>query len=91
MGGQCMWTRAELKERAKGCLRQYYWAAFLVSLIFSIIGGLGGVNIDSESIDTFFHIDTSEVVEDMAEGDLFLLENYESKGGLTDQIDKSQL
>lgn len=47
MGGQCMWTRAELKERAKGCLRQYYWAAFLVSLIFSIIGGLGGVNIDS--------------------------------------------
>lgn len=42
-----MWTRAELKERAKGCLRQYYWAAFLVSLIFSIIGGLGGVNIDS--------------------------------------------
>lgn len=30
-------------------------------------------------------------IVDMAEGDLFLLENYESKGGLTDQIDKSQL
>lgn len=30
-------------------------------------------------------------IVDMAEGDLFLLENYESKAGLTDQIDKSQL
>lgn len=30
-------------------------------------------------------------IVDMAEGDLFLLENLESKGGLTDQIDKSQL
>jgi len=30
-------------------------------------------------------------IVDMAEGDLFLLENFESKGGLTDQIDKSQL
>ena len=79
-----MWTRAELKERAKGCLRQYYWAAFLVSLIFSIIGGLGGVNIDSESIDTFFHIDTSEVVEDMAEGDfsyeLFAYDDWGNAG-----------
>ena len=26
-----MWTRAELKERAKACLRKYYWAAFAVS------------------------------------------------------------
>ena len=31
-----MWTRAELKERAKACLRKYYWAAFAVSLVFSL-------------------------------------------------------
>ena len=31
-----MWTRAELKDRAKMCLSRYYWAAFLVSLIFAI-------------------------------------------------------
>ncbi len=29
-----MWTRAELKNRAKMCLSRYYWAAFAVSLIF---------------------------------------------------------
>ena len=36
-----MWTRAELKERAKACLRKYYWAAFAVSLVFSLISGIG--------------------------------------------------
>lgn len=30
-------------------------------------------------------------IVDMAEGDLFLLENFESKGGLSDQIDATQL
>ena len=37
-----MWTRAELKDRAKMCLSRYYWAAFLVSLIFAILSGFGG-------------------------------------------------
>lgn len=36
-----MCTRAELKARAKECLRKYYWMAFLVSLIASILGGGG--------------------------------------------------
>ena len=48
-----MWTRAELKERAKGCLRRYYWAAFLVSLIFSIVSAFSGVSVDSDSLDFF--------------------------------------
>ena len=48
-----MWTRAELKERAKGCLRRYYWAAFLVSLIFSIVSAFSGVSVDSDSMDYF--------------------------------------
>lgn len=37
-----MWTREELKTRAKSNLKKYYWAAFAVSLIFSIIYGFGG-------------------------------------------------
>ena len=37
-----MWTRAELKKRAKTCLKRYFWAAFAVSLIFGIINGFGG-------------------------------------------------
>lgn len=33
------WTRAELKSRAKGCLRIYYWPAFAVSLILAVVTG----------------------------------------------------
>ena len=37
-----MWTRKELKDYAKGFLRQYYWEAFLVVLITTILtSGLG--------------------------------------------------
>lgn len=32
-----MWSRAELKYRAKDALRGHYWAAFLVALVFELI------------------------------------------------------
>lgn len=34
-----MLTRAELKSRAKACLRHYYWWAFLACLIAGLLGG----------------------------------------------------
>ena len=34
-----MWTRAELKNRAKNVLKGNYWPAFLVSLVIIITGG----------------------------------------------------
>lgn len=34
-----MWTRAELKDRAKACMKKYYWMAFLACLIVGILGG----------------------------------------------------
>ncbi|QNK56851.1 DUF975 family protein [Paenibacillus sp. PAMC21692] len=37
-----MWTRAELKQRAKNVLRTTYWKAFLVSIILLFVGGGGG-------------------------------------------------
>lgn len=39
-----MWTRRDLKERAKGTLRKYYWQAFVVALVLMIVGGtsIGG-------------------------------------------------
>lgn len=40
-----MWTRAELKTRAKDVLRKSYWKAFLVSLILSLLAG-GGLNFN---------------------------------------------
>lgn len=37
-----MWSRSELKERAKKALSGTYWKAFGISLILSFIGGGGG-------------------------------------------------
>jgi uncharacterized membrane protein len=37
-----MWTRAELKSRAKDVLRSIYWSAFGVSLVIAIFSGGGG-------------------------------------------------
>lgn len=34
-----MWSRRELKDRAKACLRRYYWMAFLASLVVGVLGG----------------------------------------------------
>ena len=37
-----MWTRAELKKRAKAVLKNIYWRAFGVGLVIAIAGGLDG-------------------------------------------------
>jgi len=37
-----MWTRADLKKRAWTGLKQYYWMAFLISLVMAITQGIGG-------------------------------------------------
>lgn len=37
-----MASRAELKQRAKNCLRKYYWKAFFVCLLAGILGGAAG-------------------------------------------------
>ena len=34
-----MWTRVELKSKAKDFLRMYYWKAFLVAFMIFIVGG----------------------------------------------------
>lgn len=42
-----MWTRAELKTRAKNVLKTSYWKAFLVSIIIGIVGADSGGSSDS--------------------------------------------
>lgn len=37
-----MWSRAELKEKAKAVLRTNYWEAFGVSIVIALAGGNGG-------------------------------------------------
>lgn len=44
-----MWSRRELKERAKEILNLNYWKAVLVSLIFAFIGGNGGLSVSVSS------------------------------------------
>lgn len=45
-----MWSRKELKERAKGVLREIYWSAFGVSIVIALAGGNGwGGNGSSQS------------------------------------------
>lgn len=63
-----MWTREELKTRAKINLKKYYWAAFAVSLIFSVISGFGGGNsggsIDSDNTSGYENFGAAVIGQD---------------------------
>ena len=68
-----MWTRAELKAKAKFALKRNYWKAVLVAIIMALcFGGTGGsvssddVNIDSDSGSVSI---TDSFVEGFKEGD----------------------
>jgi len=59
-----MWSRAELKDKAKAVLRINYWKAFLISLVIVIAGGDsrsggsssgGGASNNSSSNDGIIH------------------------------------
>ena len=39
-----MWVRADLKRRAKQCLRGYYWAAVIAGIRFRLLQYAGGTN-----------------------------------------------
>lgn len=61
-----MWTRAELKERAKMCLSRYYWTAFLVSLIFAILSGFGSSTGNIQRVTSYI---TQSTTDDIESGD----------------------
>lgn len=44
-----MWTRGELKEKAKQTLRKTYWAAFLVTFLAAVLTGWGGAGMPGVS------------------------------------------
>lgn len=44
-----MWSREELKDRAKAVLRQIYWSAFGISIVIALAGGHNGWNGGSGS------------------------------------------
>lgn len=61
-----MWTRAELKSRAKMCLSRYYWAAFAVSLIFAILSGFGGSNSNTQRVTSYLEQNTTDSQDDQS-------------------------
>ena len=63
-----MWTRAELKSRAKMCLSRYYWAAFAVSLIFAILSGFGGSNANTQRVTSYLEQNTTGSSQDDQSG-----------------------
>ena len=50
-----MWTRKELKERAKEALKRNYWKIVLVSLIGMLIGGAVRESPAAEVISVIWH------------------------------------
>ncbi len=44
-----MWTRKELKSRAKRCLSRYYWVAFLGCFLAGLLGASDVVNFSAPS------------------------------------------
>lgn len=49
-GDMLMWTRRELKDRAKFALRNNYWRIVLVALILMVISGTGGSGTGSTQV-----------------------------------------
>lgn len=51
-----MWSRAELKEKAKAALKQNYWKIVLVAVLAGLVGGgtTSGLNLDTSSFEESF-------------------------------------
>lgn len=70
-----MWTRRQLKERAKADVSRSYWGLVLMGLIVSIIDGVGnGYNSSSSSsTDSMRNLTTNNVDWDLFFGILFIV------------------
>lgn len=70
-----MWTRRQLKERAKADVSRSYWGLVLMGLIVSIIDGVGnGYNSgSSSSTDNMRNLTTNNVDWDLFFGILFIV------------------
>lgn len=55
-----MWTRAELKERAKAVLRTNYWKAFIVALVMAILGTDGSSSSRTDK-NYYYNMDPGEL------------------------------
>ena len=71
-----MWTREELKERAKKAFRRNYWKCVLVALIITVITGSGS-NAGSDSEDSSY-TDVNHSVTEFVENEFMDWEDSSS-------------
>ena len=56
--GDIMWTRSELKTRAKAAIKANYWKCLLVCIIFAVLSGnFLSVNVDYSTGQPFYTLD----------------------------------
>lgn len=93
-GGISMWTRAELKSKAKFSFKRNYWKSVLISLILALLvgGGSSGSSISSAVSNNLIGSSDSSVTDDYSNDDSSLYEGndfYDDTydGNVEDDID----
>ena len=89
-----MWTRAELKSKAKFSFKRNYWKSVLISLILALLvgGGSSGSSISSAVSNNLIGSSDSSVTDDYSNDDSSLYEgndfyNDTYDGNIEDDID----
>lgn len=84
-----MWSRAELKNKAKAALKQNYWKIVLVAIIAGLVGGetSSGLNLDTSSFEESFKEGFELGYESSEESDETYQEYYDLE--YSDQYDES--
>ena len=82
-----MWTRSELKERAKVAFKRNYWKCVLVALILALlVGGGAGSSIRRNDSSQDLTAEQRQMVEDLSDlGDSGLV------GAVLDVVEKVSL
>lgn len=93
-GGISMWTRAELKSKAKFSFKRNYWKSVLISLILALLvgGGSSGRSISSAVSNNLIGSSDSSVTDDYSNDDSSLYDGndfYDDTydGNVEDDID----
>jgi uncharacterized membrane protein len=93
-GGISMWTRAELKSKAKFSFKRNYWKSVLISLILALLvgGGGSGSSISSAVSNNLIGSSDSSVTDDYSNDDSSLYDGndfYDDTydGNVEDDID----
>ncbi len=67
-----MWTNSELKSNARSLLKNYYWKAVLVCVIFGVLTGTIGFSRGANSVNSFRNLEDNETFQE-------IIEHYQDK------------